>query len=62
MATDNSPKVRCNNCMQLWIDDDDVPLIRESNGGMYHGCPTCNTDGFLMDLAPGQNRVPCSQA
>jgi hypothetical protein len=48
------PKVRCNNCMRVWHDEDDLPqivLIREGKEDeIIKGCPDCGTDACLMDL------------
>lgn len=38
---------RCNNCYTVWVKD--APLIEE-NGEVFHGCPNCHTDEYLMDI------------
>ena len=49
---ENTIKVRCNNCMCLF-EEDDLVLLEEGEGEdveYYKGCPNCLTDGYLMDL------------
>ena len=41
--------IRCNNCMALFEDEDDLELI-EVDGEYFTACPNCKTDGYLMDL------------
>lgn len=36
-------KVRCNNCMQIYVED-------ELNGIFVEKCDYCNTDEYLMDM------------
>lgn len=40
---------RCNNCMRMFEDDDDLKLFCD-NGEYYKGCPDCGTDEYLMDM------------
>ena len=42
-------KVICNMCMKTFKDDDELKLM-EDQDGYFKGCPTCKTDGYLMDL------------
>lgn len=42
------PKVRCNNTMKEYDEDDLIML--EDDGEYYKGCPCCQTDAYLMDL------------
>jgi NAD-dependent SIR2 family protein deacetylase len=41
-------KIKCTNCESKLNEDD---LIRgEDDEGSFDGCPTCETDHYLMDL------------
>ena len=42
-------KVICNMCMKTFKDDDELKLMEDQNG-YFKGCPTCKTDGYLMDI------------
>jgi len=42
-------KVRCNMCSTHFADDDELELM-EDKDGYFKGCPTCKTDGYLMDI------------
>ena len=41
---------RCNNCMTYFESDDDL-IDGEDEDGAFKGCPKCNTDKYLMNLA-----------
>ena len=50
-------RVRCNNCDRLFVDENEQEgypgeflenMVDE--GGPFYGCPTCETDEYLMDL------------
>lgn len=57
-----SKKIRCNNCMKVFRDDSELVMLYENidnsvtdtpTGEDYDvikACPTCRTDGYLMDL------------
>ena len=42
-------KLKCNNCDEVFTDDDELEIMQD-NEGHFKGCPTCRTDGFLMDI------------
>ena len=42
-------KVRCNNCMAVF-DEDDIPI--NDNDEEY--CPECGETGYLMDMEENQ--------
>tara|TARA_R100000482_G_C5025707_1_gene101792 strand:+ start:385 stop:567 length:183 start_codon:yes stop_codon:yes gene_type:complete len=54
----NMDKVICNMCMKTFKDDfesadglyDDELKLMEDQDGYFKGCPTCKTDGYLMDI------------
>ena len=33
-------KVRCNNCYEIFADDDELEMMQD-NDGYFKGCPTC---------------------
>ena len=43
--------IRCNNCMKLFIDDEQLEQLKD-NEGFFKGCPVCKTDSYLMDIDP----------
>jgi hypothetical protein len=45
----DTAKVRCNNCMEVFEDDDYLKIL-EDDGEFFKGCPVCLTDEYLMDL------------
>ena len=42
-------KVRCNQCMEEFPDDDYLKILEE-DGEFFKGCPICLTDAYLIDL------------
>ena len=42
-------KVICNMCMKTFKDDEELKQM-EDQDGFFMGCPTCKTDGYLMDI------------
>lgn len=45
-------KVRCNNTMKVYTEEELV-LVKTEIGGetiYYNGCPCCGTDEYLMDI------------
>ena len=47
-------KVKCNNCDEVFTNDDELEIMQD-NDGYFKGCPTCKTDGFLIDIKGGNN-------
>lgn len=45
-------KVRCNNTMAVYTEDELILIKEESEGGLsyYKGCSCCQTDKYLMDI------------
>lgn len=48
--------IRCNNCMSLFKDEDDLKII-EDDGEYINACPHCETDSYLMDVHDSKTRV-----
>ena len=46
-ADEKESKVRCNNCMGEYTEDE-LELLEDKNGN-FKGCPKCKTDAYLMD-------------
>jgi multimeric flavodoxin WrbA len=42
-------KVICNMCSKTFKDDEELKQM-EDQDGFFMGCPTCKTDGYLMDI------------
>ena len=49
-------KVRCNNCDEVFINDDELEIMQD-NDGHFKGCPTCRTDSYLMDIKGGNDET-----
>lgn len=41
--------IRCNKCMTLFRDEEELAIVEEGPSEFVKGCPKCKTDGFLMD-------------
>ena len=52
-------KIRCNNCMTFWNEEDLELFFNEKCNEHVKGCPTCKTDGFLIDLM--QEDIDCQK-
>ena len=48
-------KIRCNNCMRVFDEEEDLEMIDEGEGYFFLGCPECKTDEYLMDLEVNDN-------
>jgi len=56
--------IRCNNCYRYFIEDydelgtveDNYLQLMEDEDGPFMGCPTCQTDEYLMDIERGEGR------
>ena len=42
-------KTRCNNCMKMFEDEEDLKFVEDLGGGV-RVCPNCGTEAYLMDL------------
>lgn len=46
-------ETRCNNCLSLFENDEELEVFYESKNSLetsFKGCPICETDAYLMDL------------
>jgi hypothetical protein len=45
----NPDEIRCNNCMKVFKNEDELTVLEE-DGEFYKGCGDCRTDAYLMDM------------
>lgn len=44
-------RLRCNNCDTIFESDEHLVVVFDEKDKEYVlGCPTCNTDAYLMDI------------
>jgi Zn finger protein HypA/HybF involved in hydrogenase expression len=52
-AKEVSHKIRCNNCMKHFQDEDELVILQDKTDtqiSYMKACPDCETDSYLMDL------------
>lgn len=52
--TNQLQRIRCNNCMTIWNNEDELPVITIIRKGkedeIVKGCSCCGTDSCIMDI------------
>lgn len=42
--------IRCNNCGNLFENDEELDMLKDKDNEEYLGCAMCQTDAYLMDI------------